>query len=283
MTLDAYLKNRRLFEVSGWLIYLLVAFVTNVAIVWIEHSRIQSSVERWEPVVWEGTSLALQGVLIPMILWFDRRFPIGLPSWKRSVPAHAAFSLVFSLLHVAGMYWARVFTYRLLRSDHGYYWPDWWANFGYEYLKDFRSYIMILVVIYLYRFILRRLQGEAGYLSDGDDSSPDETISDRFLIKKLGKEFLVRVEDIDWIEANGNYVNLHVESRVYPLRETMTGISRRLQPMGFQRVHRSAVINLDRVAEIVAFDTGDGEARLHSDARVPVSRRYRKDLRERLT
>lgn len=54
------------------------------------------------------------------------------------------------------------------------------------------------------------------------------------------------------------------------------------RPQGFQRVHRSAVVNLDRVAEIVPFESGDGEARLGSDARVPVSRRYRKELRERL-
>jgi DNA-binding LytR/AlgR family response regulator len=102
------------------------------------------------------------------------------------------------------------------------------------------------------------------------------------LIKKLGREFLVRVDDIDWIEASGNYVNLHVGSQVYPLRETMTGITERMQPQGFQRVHRSAVVNLDRVAEIVPFESGDGEARLASGARVPVSRRYRKELRERI-
>ena len=274
MTLDTYLKNRRLWEISGWLSYFLVVLVTNVAVVWIDHARAQSTTEAWEPMVWEGTSLALQALLIPLVLWFDHRFPIGLASWRRSIPAHAAFSLVFSLLHVAGMYWARVGIYQLVRHEHSYHWANWWANFGYEYLKDFRSYMMLLAIIYLYRFILRRLQGEAGYLSDGDGSAPDDTISDRFLIKKLGQEFLVRVQDIDWIEANGNYVNLHVESRVYPLRETMTGIAQRLQPMGFQRVHRSAVINLDRVAEIIAYDTGDGEARLRSDARVPVSSRY---------
>jgi len=62
----------------------------------------------------------------------------------------------------------------------------------------------------------------------------------------------------------------------------MTRIDERLLPLGFQRVHRSAIVNLDRVAEIVAFDTGDGEARLQTDTRVPVSRRFRQELRERL-
>ena len=107
-------------------------------------------------------------------------------------------------------------------------------------------------------------------------------VVDRFLIKKLGREFLIRVEDIDWIQSSGNYVTLHVGTRPYLLRETMAGIGDRLSQQGFQRVHRSAIVNLDRVVEIVPFETGDGEARLRSDAIVPVSRRYRKELRERL-
>ena len=73
-----------------------------------------------------------------------------------------------------------------------------------------------------------------------------------------------------------------MRGRVYPLRDTMTSISEKLATQGFQRVHRSAIVNLDQVAEIVAFDTGDGEARLRTEATVPVSRRFRKELRERL-
>jgi DNA-binding LytR/AlgR family response regulator len=87
-------------------------------------------------------------------------------------------------------------------------------------------------------------------------------LSERFLVKKFGREFLVRIEEINWIEFCGNYVNIHV---------------------GFQRVHRSAIVNLDRVTEIIAFDTGDGQAKLKTDALVPISRRYRQELRERLS
>jgi len=108
-----------------------------------------------------------------------------------------------------------------------------------------------------------------------------QPVVDRFLVKKLGREFLVRVADIDWIEASGNYVNLRVGTRAYPLRETMAGIESRLAGAGFMRVHRSAIVNLDRVQEIVPFDTGDGEIRLAGEVRVPVSRRYRKELREK--
>jgi len=281
MTLVRYMNKRHYWETGFWLVYLMIGFVANVSIVWIEHARSGSDIMRWEPVVWEGTSFAAQGLLIPLILLFDRRFPIDLTSWRRSLPAHAAFTVVYSLLHVGTMYWARVAIYVLHGDNDGYYWPNWWSDFGYEYLKDFRSYLMILVFIYLYRFMLRRLQGEAGFVTDGPDEQ-SAPIVDRFLVKKLGREFLVRANDIDWIESSGNYVNLHVDSRVYPLRDTMTGISERLDPLGFQRVHRSAVVNLNRVQEIEVYDTGDGEIRLNSSARVPMSRRYRKQLRQRL-
>ena len=62
----------------------------------------------------------------------------------------------------------------------------------------------------------------------------------------------------------------------------MTRIDERLVPMGFQRVHRSAIVNLERVSEIIPFETGDGQAKLQSDAVVPVSRRFRQELRDRL-
>ena len=233
------------------------------------------------PWVLEFTSHVGLAVIVPVILWFDHRFPIRADTWRTNLPAHALFSVVASLIHVIVMYAGRVLLYRYFSPAQPYHWEDWAQQFGYEYLKDFRSYMMIIATIYLYRFVLLRLQGEAGYVGD-EEAEEAAPVSDRFLIKKFGREFLVRVRDIEWIEAAGNYVNLHVRDRVYPLRDTMTSISEKLGPQGFQRVHRSAIVNLDQVAEIVAFDTGDGEARLHTDITVPVSRRFRKELRERL-
>ena len=282
MTLDRYLATRRYWEVAGIALLVVTSIVANVAVAWIDAGRFGAGAQLWEVIVWESTSNAVLGFLVPLLLWFDRRFPIRLDTWQRKLAAHAAFTVPWSFVHVAVMYWARVAVYRLADANSSYHWPDWWAQFGYEYLKDFRTYFLFLVLVYLYRFVLRRVQGEAGYLSEGKEDTGTLEITDRLLIKKLGREFLVRVDDIDWIEASGNYANLHVGSQVYPLRETMTGITERLQSQGFQRVHRSAVVNLDRVVEIVPLDSGDGEARLGSGARVPVSRRYRKELRERL-
>ncbi len=282
MTLERYMARRHSWEWVFWVCYLVVVFLANTGIAWFDLDRSGVPFKTWEPPVWEATSGIVQGLLILVILRFDRRFPIRSDTWRISLLAHALFTVVYSLIHVTAMYWMRVGLYELIGNNNGYWWPNWWSEFGYEYLKDFRSYFFVVAVIYSYRFILRRLQGEAEFLSEKHEEAEPVAVTDRFLIKKLGREFLVRVDRIDWIESAGNYVNLHVGASVYPLRETMVRISDRLSTQGFQRVHRSAIVNLDRIAEIVTFDTGDGELRLTSDIRVPVSRRYRKELREQL-
>ncbi|MDJ0710765.1 MAG: LytTR family DNA-binding domain-containing protein [Woeseiaceae bacterium] len=280
MTLDAYLAKRRYWELTIALGVLLISLLANIGTVWIDLARVDSPTAMQTALVLETTSHIGMAIAAPFVLWFDKRVPIAAATWRTSLLGHAGFSVVFSFVHVVTMYWGRILTYDYFNSS--YHWDNWPLQFFYEYLKDFRTYLLIIALVYLYRFIIRRLQGEAGFVSEGKDDSDQEPVHDRFLIKKLGREFLVRLHDIDWIESSGNYVNLHVGPKVYPLRETMTNISNRLTTHGFQRVHRSAIVNLDRVAEIVAFDTGDGEARLVSEATVPVSRRFRKELRERL-
>jgi hypothetical protein len=279
MTLERYLAKRHWWEAAMVVAFALVGFLGNIGVELIDSGNQGGLLV---PVILEGTSHVATVLLFPVIIWFDHHYTIRVTNWRTTVLAHALFSVVFSLVHVTMMYWARIFVFAATPGLGEYHWSNWWAQFGYEYLKDFRSYMLIIVIIYLYRFVLLRLQGEAGFLGEELEDTPAGGGSDRFLVKKLGREFLVRIDEIDWIESSGNYVNLHVGNRVYPLRETMTRIDERLLPLGFLRVHRSAIVNLDRIAEIVAFDTGDGEARLQSDARVPVSRRFRQELRERL-
>ncbi len=282
MTLDAYLEKRRRYEALLVLAVLMTGFFANSIIVGIEMGRGGRDYETWLPWGLEGTSHLALLLVFPAVLWFDSRVPIRLGNWRRALPAHALFSVAFSLGHVGLMYAFRQLTWPWFSPGRRYAWDNWPVEFAFEYLKDFRTYMMILVMVYLYRFILRRIQGEAELMDEGDNPDAPAVTSERFLVKKLGREFLVRTNDIDWIEACGNYVNLHVGKRVYPLRDTMTRIDDRLADQGFQRVHRSAIVNLERIVELSQTDSGDGEARLASDVLVPVSRSYRKALRARL-
>ncbi len=276
-TLAQYQRHRRWIETGGWGLLLLVNAVMNSVVVVADLRRAGDPLAVWQPVTWEFTSTLVTAVLIPVIVAFNAWLRPR-TRWWQALLVHGLATVPYCLLHVGGMVLLREAVYALVGEDYTF--APWWRELGYEFLKDVRSYFLILALIELYALMMRRWQGEARMLTD--DAPQPQPVTDRFLVKKLGREFLVRVQDIDWIQAAGNYITLHVGPTEYLLRETMAGVERRLTDQSFVRVHRSAIINLDRLAEIRVHDTGDGEARLHTGVRVPVSRRYRNALKSRL-
>ena len=197
------------------------------------------------------------------------------------MPLHLLASIAYSLLHVAGMAALRAGAYTI--AGEAYRFGDWRLELAYEYLKDIRTYFLCVGVIVGNQVLVRRLQGEASLLVAPDEGAPVEPIDrpERFLVRKLGKEFLVAAVDIEWLEAEGNYVNLHVRGRLYPLRSTMTSLEPRLDPQRFLRVHRSYIVNLEHLAEIEPLETGDARLKLRDGTVLPCSRRYRSALRAR--
>lgn len=151
----------------------------------------------------------------------------------------------------------------------------------YEYRKDAWTYAGFIAVIYIYRFILGRMRGEASLVAEGE-SNPPEAVPDRLLVKKLGREFIVRVDEIEWLESAGNYVNLHIGKRIYPLRSTLSSLIQQLEPRGFRRTHRSSAVNLEFVASITPLETGDAEILLTGGQKLSLSRRYREEFRSQL-
>mgnify|MGYP006177742563 CR=1 FL=1 len=94
---------------------------------------------------------------------------------------------------------------------------------------------------------------------------------------------LIRIAamDIERIEAERDYMRLHVGTRSYLMHETIKTLEERLDPARFQRVHRSHIVNLDHVAMIEPLETGDARLHLKDGSTLPCSRRYRAALRER--
>ena len=96
---------------------------------------------------------------------------------------------------------------------------------------------------------------------------------------KDGRRFLLlKIEDVDWIEAASNYVELHSRGRSYLIRTTLTELYETLDPAMFARIHRSTVVNLDRVKEITLGDGGDFVVWLQDGAGLRLSRGYRERL-----
>jgi hypothetical protein len=274
-----YLERRRYFEIGFWILFAYVNAGANCITALIDLRRWPSRVAAWQVGAWELSSNTMLLVLVPVLLAFDHRWPLRWASWRRNLPRHLAFSVVFSLAHVSGMVLLRKAVY--LAAGTSYEFGNWIVQWPYEYLKDVRTYFYILAFVYLYRLLLLRLQGEASLLAVPDEGPPVETIErpERFLVRKLGREFLIAVRDVEWLEASGNYVNLYARGHAYPLRSTMGWIEARLDPVRFLRVHRSYIVNLDQVAQIEPLDTGDARLVLRDGKQIPCSRRYREALR----
>ena len=102
--------------------------------------------------------------------------------------------------------------------------------------------------------------------------------AERLLIRSDGKVYFVKAQEIDWIEAAGNYVHLHVGANRHLLRETISGLQGRLDPARFARIHRSTIVNLDRVKEMRPWFAGDYIMVLESGEELKLSRNFRDAL-----
>jgi hypothetical protein len=297
--LARYQPWRRQAEIGFWVLVLGAQALFNTVVTWLDLRREGRVLPLWEPASWELTSALVVGLLIPGIVAVERRFPLRWDSWRANLRWHLLASVAYCALHVLGMVLLRKAVYALAG---GTYAPrDWVGVFGYEYLKDVRSYLMILAAIWSYRLVLLRLQGEARLLdapeppvgmqpdtapaapggSPGDspgDPAPGPARPERFLVRKLRKEFLIAASDIAWVQAQGNYVGLHVNGHDYLLRSTLADFLRQLDPARFVQVHRSYAVNLDRIAEIEPQPAGDARLKMHDGSTVPCSRRFRDAL-----
>ena len=274
-----YLPRRRYFEVAFWVVLCAVGAIVNTKVKQLEIARSGLQYVSWGPAVWEWSSHVVNLALVPAIIAFEQRFPLQYGSLRRSLPWHVLGSIAYSVAHVVAMVAIRkaVYASQGMTYDFG----NWPLELFYEYLKDFRSYFFILLIVIAYRLVLWRMQGEATLLAAPDEGAPVEPVErpGRFLVKKLGKEFLLPANEIERLEAMGNYVNLRVRERDYPLRSTMADIETRLDPSKFVRVHRSYIVNLDHVVEIEPTDGGDARIKMKDGSIVPCSRRYRDELK----
>ncbi len=101
---------------------------------------------------------------------------------------------------------------------------------------------------------------------------------DRLAFRIDGRVIFIRSEDIEWLEADGNYVQLHTAGASYQLRDTLTSLEAQLPSNRFLRISRSHIVNLDRVREIQPLFYGDHVVILHDDTRLNLSRNYRDRL-----
>jgi two-component system LytT family response regulator len=103
---------------------------------------------------------------------------------------------------------------------------------------------------------------------------------DRLLVRQGDRHILVKTATLQWIEAEDNYVRLHVEGTSHLLRQTLSGLLARLDPAQFRRIHRSAIVNLDCIKEFQPWTGGDHLVIMRDGTRLTLSRTYREQFGE---
>jgi two-component system, LytTR family, response regulator len=115
------------------------------------------------------------------------------------------------------------------------------------------------------RALLQEVRGDRGYLR-------------RLVVPTGPRSVFVRTEEIDWIEAERNYIRLHVGGRTHLLRENLSRIESALDPAAFCRIHRSTIVNVDRIQSVESLFGGEYQVVLHDGTKLTSGRSYRRNL-----
>ena len=232
----------------------------------VSHERAAAGepVAFWEPVVWEGTSGAYFLAILPVVLAFVRRFwPLHAPVW-RNIAFQLGAAVFVSLGHVVAIGALRWTIYRLVAAHYNAFGPltDW----PYELRKDLLAYGAVVTVYVMWR----KLRAGTGKLAQ-----PGEDILE---VRDGARRHFVPLSEVLWVEAAGNYVELHRGTAGLLHRASLSAMAERLEGAGFVRIHRSRLVRRDAVAAIESKPTGDFVVRLRDGGELAGSRRYRRPL-----
>jgi two-component system, LytTR family, response regulator len=120
----------------------------------------------------------------------------------------------------------------------------------------------------------QRLAQLLDYLQQDRGRAKAEAGGERILVKSAGEIFFLKAEEIDWIEAEGDYMKFHVGGRSHLMRETMARLEARLDPKRFIRIHRSTIVNIDRLRKLSPSFAGEYAVILQDGTKLKLSRGY---------
>lgn len=112
------------------------------------------------------------------------------------------------------------------------------------------------------------------------DLRPGRELQKRFVIKSGGTSYFVRMDDIDWVGGAGNYVELHIGKKSYLMRKTMNALEIKLDSRRFLRIHRSAIVNVERIKELRPWHYGDRKIVLLDGTQLTLKRCYSDKLEQ---
>lgn len=254
---------------AGWAAIALLFSAQGYAV-----SYYRGTPQAWWPSF--GYSLAISSIwalLTAPMAFAVRRLEAGVPVSGRLL-IYAAGLPLFATLHVglfAMFYWP-------LYNGEGRI-PTRWAMaesmFASKLDVNTIFYLVLLGIVAGYSAFERRVRGA------GDGPAARAGLSTQaasLQVREKGVLRLLPLEVIDWIGAAGNYAEVHTGARAHLLEESLSSLAARLPPERFARIHRSAVVALDRIAEVRSLGRGDARVMLADGTELRLSRRYRGNL-----
>jgi hypothetical protein len=215
------------------------------------------------PFFLEFSSLAVILGLAPLIARAVRLVPLRKEGLPRALLIHAALTVPFSLAHVGLMVVIRELGYRLAGARYGFFDEGLVLPLVYEWRKDVVTYA-ILGAIFWY-FDRRRAE---------QAPAPPARIE----LRDGGAAFYLEPADIHYVSSAGNYVEFHTTHKTHLIRGVLTAWEKQLAPLGFARIHRSRLVNRERIASCRPTASGDMEVVLDDGRKLVGSRRYRAAL-----
>ena len=259
-------------QIAAWAVLLIVSVFAHAYVEALNEARRGMTGIFDRVLAIEVSSHIVVAALIPVFYWMHRRWPVS--GGPRNIAIHVLGLVPFSLIHTIGMAALRLLWFSGILGE-AYSFPITFDRLTYEFAKDIITYGMLSAAVMALRHLFARVPPPAAEPAAAPTPLQPESLPERFAVRKRGKEIMVEVADIDWIEAAGNYAVLHVGGDTLEIRSTLTKLEGELDPKRFVRVHKSYVVNVARIAEVTPWISGDWRIRLQDGAEVNLSRRYR--------
>jgi hypothetical protein len=259
---------RRWLEAAAWIALVAVLWGTDLLARYLASRHSGMAFDTFRLVSEQATSAIAVLIMVPFLIQWLKLLQPSLEAWPRLVIGHTIGSVFFAFGHYVLMVALRAPWYAL--NGRTYVWREpFVSNLIVEYQKDIKIYIGFVVLISAYQYYRR---------AKATQSQPH---TDRLIVQSGRGSRVLRLEDIDYLEAARNYVAVHAGDSEYIVRDTMTNLLRKLSTGPFERTHRSFIVNIDKIREIRTEESGQ-RIILTSGKEVPLSRGYRDEFNRRV-
>lgn len=260
-------RRRRIAYASSAAILVLIAAI-NALTVAHDSAAAGVTLHWWEPWLWELSSTIYWVAMLPVFGWLARHLRPPRLSWPLAIAVHALLTVPVSAAHVATLFALRNLAYGLVGMSYDYGLDA--PHLMYEYRKDVLAYAVLVAAT----GILEHWTRTAGVVA-APHPADSADMAFRLEVRDGTRTHWLAPEEIDWVDAAGNYVELQTRRGPVLHRATLASVGDVLATHGFVRIHRSRLVRRAAVRSIESTPAGDFELVLADGRRLAGSRRFR--------